>query len=66
VLYFGTPNGQALTQLRQSRHRSFNADITTPSSFTLIASAGKTRAQVGSVQCIQTVGIVAVGSLRSM
>jgi hypothetical protein len=66
VLYFGTPNGQALTQLRQSRQRGFKADMTTPSSFILIASAGQTRAHVGSVQCIQTVGIVAVVSARSM
>jgi hypothetical protein len=32
-----------LTQLRQSRQRGFSADITTPSSETLIASAGQTR-----------------------
>src|ERR1044072_3501665 len=50
VLYFGTPNGHALTQLRQSRQRGFNADITTPSSETLIASAGQTKAHVGSLQ----------------
>ena len=55
-----------LTQLRQSRQRGFNADSTTPSSVILIASAGQTSAQVGSVQCIQTVGIVAVVSARSI
>src|SRR6476620_10197124 len=62
VLYFGTPNGQAFTQLRQSRQRGFNAESTTPSSVVLIASAGQTNAQVGSTQCIHTVGIVAVVS----
>src|SRR6185369_1855787 len=66
VLYFGTPNGHALTQLRQSRQRGLSADITTPPSETLIASAGQTSAQVGSLQCMQTVGIVAVVSARSM
>src|SRR5881398_1430050 len=66
VLYFGTPKGQALTQLRQSRQRGFKAESTTPSSETLIASAGQTSAQVGSLQCMQTVGIVAVVSARSM
>src|SRR5690349_1071466 len=65
VLYFGTPNGQAFTQLRQSKQRGFKADSTTPSSVVLIASAGQTRAHVGSTQCMQTVGIVAVFSLRS-
>src|SRR4030095_6733192 len=62
VLYLGTPNGQALTQLRQSRQRGFNADRTTPSSVVLIASAGQTSAHVGSTQCMQTVGTVAVVS----
>jgi len=56
----------ALTQFRQSRQRGFKADITTPSSETLIASAGQTNAHVGSLQCIHTVGIVAVVSARSM
>src|SRR5262245_5329437 len=64
-LYFGTPKGHALTQLRQSRQRGLSADITIPSSDCLIASAGHTRAQVGSAQCMQTVGIVAVVWLRS-
>src|SRR6266487_5887904 len=65
VLYFGTPKGQALTQLRQSRQRGFKAERTTPSSVLLIASAGQTNAHVGSLQCMQTVGIVAVVSDRS-
>ena len=55
MLYFGTPNGQAFTQLRQSKHRGFNAERTTPSSVLLIASAGQTRAHVGSLQCMQTI-----------
>src|SRR6185503_20388699 len=66
VLYFGTPNGHAFTQLRQSKQRGFNADITTPSSDTFIASAGQTSAHVGSLQCMHSVGIVAVVSARSM
>src|SRR5499426_950040 len=65
VLYFGTPKGHALTQLRQSRQRGFNAESTTPSSVALIASAGQTSAHVGSTQCMQTVGMVAVVSDRS-
>jgi hypothetical protein len=65
-LYFGTPKGHALTQFLQSRQRGFKADITTPSSETLIASAGQTNAQVGSLQCMHRVGIVAVVSERSM
>ena len=65
VLYFGTPNGQALTQLRQSRQRGLRADMTMPSSDILMASAGQTSAQVGSAQCMQTVGTVAVVSERS-
>ena len=54
----GTPNGQASTQFEQAMHRGFSADWTTPSSFCLMASAGNTSAQVGSVQCMQTVGAV--------
>src|SRR5687768_1035866 len=65
VLYFGTPKGHALTQLRQSRQRGLSAESTTPSSVVLIASAGQTNAHVGSTQCMQTVGTVAVVSDRS-
>src|SRR5690606_11594062 len=54
----GTPNGQASTQFEQAMHRGFSADWTTPSSFCLMTSAGHTSAQVGSVQCMQTVGAV--------
>src|SRR5215471_15801791 len=54
----GTPNGQASTQLEQAMQRGFSADCTTPPSFCLMASAGHTSAQVGSVQCMQIVGAV--------
>ena len=46
--------------------RGFRADVTTPSSFFLIASAGQTSAQVGSSQCMHTVGTVAMELARSM
>src|SRR5690606_39589861 len=61
---FGTPNGQASTQLEHPMQRGFSADCTTPSSFCLIASAGHTSAQVGSVQCMHTIGAVWVVSAR--
>ena len=51
---FGTPNGQASTQLLQAMQRGFRADWTTPSPVRLIASAGHTSAQVGEWQCMQT------------
>ena len=58
--YFGTPNGQASTQLEQPMQRGLSADCTMPSSFCLIASAGHTSAQVGSSQCMHTIGAVCV------
>src|SRR5439155_23110499 len=66
LFIFGIPNGQASTQLEQAMHRGFNADCTTPSSVFLIASAGHTSAQVGRLQCIHTIGTVAVVFCRSM
>jgi hypothetical protein len=56
----GTPNGQAISQLRQATQRGLSDDCTTPSSVLLMASAGQTSAQVGLSQCMQTVGTVAV------
>ena len=38
--------------------RGLSADCTTPVSFCLIASAGHTSAQVGSSQCMHTMGAV--------
>src|SRR6266508_3329785 len=63
--YFGTPNGHARTQLEQPMQRGLRDDCTTPSSFCLIASAGHTSAQVGSSQCMHTVGAVWVEAARS-
>src|SRR5215831_21307338 len=63
---FGTPNGQASTQLLHAMHRGFRADWTTPSAVRLIASAGQTSAQVGEWQCMQTTGTVWVECDRSM
>ena len=63
---FGTPNGQASTQLLHATHRGLSALRTTPSSPFLIASAGQTSAQVGSTQCMQTIGVVAMLFGRSM
>ena len=40
-------------------HRGFSADCTMPCSVCLIASAGHTSAQVGSSQCMHTIGAVA-------
>src|SRR4051812_40031993 len=62
---FGTPNGQASTQLLQATQRGLRALWTTPSSVFLMASAGQTSAQVGESQCMQTTGIVCVDVLRS-
>src|SRR6187455_2529915 len=63
---FGTPKGQASTQLLQATQRGFSEDCTTPSSVIFMASAGQTCAQVGFAQCMQTVGAVAMVFLRSM
>ena len=46
--------------------RGLSDDCTTPSSPFLMASAGQTCAQVGSSQCMQTVGTVAIVFARSM
>ena len=64
--YLGTPNGQASTQFEQPMQRGFSDDCTTPSSFCLIASAGHTSAQVGSSQCMHTIGTVWVVTERSI
>jgi hypothetical protein len=56
----GTPNGHASTQLEHAIQRGFSALRTMPSSPRLIASAGHTSAQVGSSQCMQMVGTVAM------
>src|SRR5215510_13651843 len=66
LFIFGTPKGQARTQLEQAMHRGFSEDCTTPSSVCLIASAGQTSAQVGRLQCMQTVGTVAIVLCLSM
>ena len=58
VFIFGTPNGQASTQLLQAMQRGLRAVCTTPSPVRLIASAGQTSAQVGESQCMQTTGTV--------
>src|ERR1041385_5517110 len=55
---FGTPNGQAKTQLEHAMQRGFAALCTTPFSSRLIASAGQTFAHVGSSQCMHTTGAV--------
>src|SRR5678815_5792092 len=62
----GMPNGQARTQLEQAMQRGFRDDCTTPSSVFLMASAGQTWAQVGSSQCMQTKGTVAMVCRLSM
>ena len=66
AMYFGTPNGQASTQLEQPMQRGLSADCTMPPSVCLIASAGHTWAQVGSSQCMHTIGAVWVVAARSM
>ena len=65
AIILGMPNGQASTQLLQAMQRGFKADCTTPSSPFLIASAGQTSAQVGSSQCMQIAGTVAMLCDRS-
>src|SRR5262245_31421606 len=62
---FGTPNGQASTQLLQAMQRGFRAVCTTPSPVRLMASAGQTSAQVGCSQCMQTTGTVCTERARS-
>ena len=62
---FGTPNGQASTQLLQAMQRGLRAVCTTPSPVRLIASAGQTSAQVGWSQCMQTTGTVCTERARS-
>src|SRR4029453_6252459 len=64
--YLGTPNGQARTQLEHPMQRGLSADWTMPSSVCLIASAGQTWAQVGSSQCMHTIGAVWVEVARSI
>ncbi len=66
AMYFGTPNGQASTQFEQPMQRGLSADCTMPSSVCLIASAGHTSAQVGSSQCMHTIGAVCVVVARSI
>ena len=67
AMHVGTPNGHANTQLEQPMQRGFNVDCTTPPSVCLIVSAaGQTLAQVGSSQCMQTIGAVCVVVARSM
>src|SRR5690606_10257218 len=65
VFIFGTPKGQARTQLLQAMQRGLRAVCTTPSSVRLMASAGQTSAQVGLLQCMQTTGKVWGDSRRS-
>ena len=60
-----TPNGHAITQFEHPMQRGFSELWTMPSSSCLIASAGQTRAHVGSSQCMQTTGDVCVLSARS-
>jgi hypothetical protein len=62
----GTPKGQAMTQFEHPMHRGLRADCTIPASFCLMASAGHTWAQVGSSQCMHTIGAVWVVVARSM
>src|SRR5215472_5774039 len=64
--YLGTPNGQDSTQFEQPMQRGFSELCTTPSDVFLMASAGQTRAQIGSSQCMQTCGAVCTLSRRSM
>ena len=65
AMYLGTPNGHASTQFEQPMQRGLSADWTMPFSVCLIASAGHTWAQVGSSQCMQTIGAVWVVVIRS-
>src|SRR6476620_3304497 len=65
VCIFGTPKGQASTQLLQAMQRGLRAVCTTPSPVRLMASAGQTSAQVGESQCMQTTGTVCTEIGRS-
>src|SRR5215475_7626402 len=65
VFIFGTPNGQASTQLSQATQRGLRAVCATPSPVRLIASAGQTSAHVGWSQCMQTTGVVCTECARS-
>jgi hypothetical protein len=66
LFIFGTPKGHASTQFEHAMQRVFNDEVTTPSSFFLMASAGQTSAQVGRSQCMHTIGTVAVVRRRSI
>jgi hypothetical protein len=66
AMYFGTPNGQDITQFEHAMQRGFKELCTTPSGVFLIASAGQTRAQTGSSQCMHTCGAVCTLSERWM
>src|SRR3954471_2107413 len=66
ALYFGTPNGHDTTQFEHPMQRGLRELCTTPSGVFLIASAGQTRAQTGSSQCMQTCGAVWTESRRWM
>src|SRR5213076_1625008 len=65
VCIFGTPKGQASTQLLQAMQRGLRAVCTTPSPVLLMASAGQTSAHVGESQCMQTTGTVCTECARS-
>src|SRR4051795_11024238 len=65
VCIFGTPKGQARTQLLHAMQRGLRAVCTTPSPVRLIASAGQTSAHVGESQCMQTTGTVCTEMGRS-
>src|SRR4051812_38483661 len=62
--YLGTPNGHERTQFEQPMQRGLSELWTTPSSVFLMASAGQTRAQMGSSQCMHTCGAVCTVSRR--
>ena len=64
LVYFGTPKGHAYTQFEQPMQRGLSELWVTPSSVCLIASAGHTRAQIGSMQCMHTWGAVCTLSAR--
>src|SRR6516165_11638123 len=61
----GMPNGHAYTQFEHAMQRGLSDDCTMPSSFCLMASAGHTSAQVGSSQCMHTIGTVCTVVPRS-
>src|SRR5215471_13894520 len=65
AIIFGTPNGQASTQLEQAMQRGLRAVMTRPSAERLMASAGQTSAQVGDSQCMHTTGTVCGDCPRS-